>query len=85
MFNLNCFPNPAKDNFTISYKIKTSKAVKIIITDIAGMEVLSINNSQQPVGDYNILVNISTLENGLYFLRFSDGINIEQRKIVVLK
>ncbi|MDQ3191944.1 MAG: T9SS type A sorting domain-containing protein [Bacteroidota bacterium] len=85
LFNINSFPIPAKDNLNIKYELKEPGQVKIRIINTSGKEVIMIEDVYKVNGAYTVSTNISALENGLYFLDFTDGKNSEKRKIVIFK
>ena len=69
--NVNSFsvyPNPAKDNVTISLDVKRSDAVMIELIDNAG-RVIDILTKETINGNWNKELNISTLVAGNYFIK----------------
>jgi hypothetical protein len=60
------YPNPAKDNLTIKYNAK--EAINIDIYNVLGSKIKSISHSGLESN-----INISDLQNGIYFIRFKDG------------
>lgn len=73
------YPNPAKDVVLISFKSEESQRLKTDLYDIAGKLVLS----EFMESDYDNRLNISTLNQGIYLLRFSneDGKIIHTQKL----
>ena len=65
------FPNPSSDFIHIK---GTDKELKVIVTDILGKRVMS-----EFVQDK---IDISTLENGVYLVNLTDGINNSTHKII---
>jgi hypothetical protein len=63
------FPNPAKDAITLKYV--TTNAIDVTVYNVLGAKVKSFTHS----GNETTL-NISDLEKGLYFIRFSDNGNV---------
>jgi hypothetical protein len=63
------FPNPAKDVITLKYA--TTKAIDVTVYNILGAKVKSVTHSSNET-----TLNISDLEKGLYFIRFSDNGNV---------
>ncbi|NOZ36324.1 MAG: T9SS type A sorting domain-containing protein, partial [Chlorobi bacterium] len=68
------FPNPSYGNFTIK---STSKIKKIIITDITGRLVKTIN----PAGNNQVFV--SDLNSGIFILSIFSDTDIVKRKVVI--
>jgi hypothetical protein len=60
------FPNPAKDRLVVKYS--TREQIQINIYNILGAKVKTINHSGNETE-----INISDLQNGIYFIRFKDG------------
>jgi hypothetical protein len=63
------FPNPAKDAITLKYE--TTNAIDVIVYNVLGAKVKSFKHSSNET-----TLNISDLEKGLYFIRFSDNGNV---------
>jgi len=77
-FNLEMFPNPAYSYVNLNFG--TSDDFQIDIIDIQGRQNLSLEISGRQAS-----LNISSLSEGVYFIRVSDGENTEIRKLVVLR
>jgi len=76
--NLSIFPNPANSTLTVQYN--TQSDYKIEVLDIQGKVFLTENVSE------NLQVlDISSLSEGVYFVRISNGGKIENKKLVVLR
>lgn len=68
--NTMIFPNPAKDNFTLTYKIVKSKSdVKIRVFDIQGKVVLEKTMGAQAIGWYDINFSTEGLNEGVYMVQ----------------
>ncbi|MDZ4757441.1 MAG: T9SS type A sorting domain-containing protein [Bacteroidota bacterium] len=71
---LNVFPNPAKDQFYISYTTEKSSDVAIRLMDIAGREVAVPVKERQQAGTHIEQINTSNLAAGVYFYQiYMDG------------
>lgn len=68
--SLNVFPNPSSDIINIRYKPKTNHSIVEII-DITGRKVMFYKN--RIFGWHEKQINISTLPQGLYLLKVTDG------------
>lgn len=75
-FNIQVFPNPAKDFITV--KINLPEEYKIEITDITGKKLKLINN----INSAETKINTIDIKNGIYFLNV---FNKEQKLIVSKK
>jgi hypothetical protein len=62
---INVYPNPAKDNIVLKYN--TKDPIQIDIYNVLGLRVKSaVHNTNESN------IDISDLQNGVYFLRFKD-------------
>jgi hypothetical protein len=66
------YPNPVNDMLNISYIINKSAIINFTIVDILGKVVLSIeDNLSSSIEESIKSINVSTLNNGYYFLEIS--------------
>lgn len=81
---LNAFPNPANNSTTITYSLNKSGNVNIVITDIMGRTVKTMEQGSQVAGtSYNVNLNTSDLANGTYFYTLSVDGERQTKKFVV--
>jgi len=64
---LEILPNPAKDNFIVSFNDAIYESLRISIYDYTGRAVM-VHNTEAVKGSNAIEVNISSLSKGLYFI-----------------
>ena len=84
--NFSIFPNPSSDHFSIQFSLSKKEMIQISLFNSLGRIVKTINSSGEAYpGDHNILVDVSDLPGGVYFLSFQTGNNLGQRtqKIVI--
>ncbi len=79
---LNIFPNPTNDLLNINYTLSTNSKTQIKIINSIGQIVKEISN-QQTSGTYTLTVDTKPLSNGIYYIKFSDGVNSKQAKVVI--
>lgn len=72
------FPNPASDNVHI---ISGEQVKSITVADISGREIFTLNNEYATGKD--ILINTTTLQNGLYIFRIVTGNGTQASKILI--
>lgn len=60
------YPNPVKDQLTFKFPVK--EGISVEIYNVLGMRVKTFNHSNATTS-----VNIGDLQNGIYFLRFTDN------------
>jgi hypothetical protein len=78
-------PNPASNNTTIKYELKESANVTLRVFDIAGKEVMHVNEGAKAAGMYSIELNTANLQNGIYFYSFEAGAEKVTRKMTIAK
>lgn len=80
--SISLYPNPTAGNITLSYSQNATVYSQFIITDVTGREVYSqqLNRSTQSN------INLTELNNGIYFWKLILGNNISDKgKIAVMK
>jgi hypothetical protein len=78
-------PNPAANSTTIKYELKENANVTLRVFDIAGKEVMHVNDGAKSSGVYTIELNTASLQNGVYFYRFEAGAEKVTRKMTIAK
>ncbi|MCX6353032.1 MAG: PKD domain-containing protein [Bacteroidetes bacterium] len=86
-FGVSTFPNPFKENTTLSYSLTQSENVKISITDIAGKNMGEVYNGRQDAGSHShqLLANNKVLNAGIYFIKIQIGDATINKQVVILK
>ena len=73
-FQLNTWPNPAKDKFNVSFYLAETGHVDMQLISLDGKTIQKIASENYPKGKNEIQVNVQSSAKGIYFLRFiSDG------------
>jgi hypothetical protein len=80
-----CMPNPANNTTQISYELKNNEKVSIIITDIAGRTVKTLNQGTQAKGNYSVDLDLSNLTSGTYFYTLKTATTQATEKLIVVK
>lgn len=84
--NVNFYPNPTKDNISVSFTSQNAENIVLKLEDLMGKQIVEkvINTSE---GANNYTLNLSALTNGLYILKIEDnkGKIIKNGKIVLSK
>lgn len=65
------YPNPFNPVTTISYATPVAGQVRITVFDLAGREVATLVDAQQPAGSYSTVWDGSSHPSGFYFYRVS--------------
>ncbi|HPR17135.1 MAG TPA: T9SS type A sorting domain-containing protein [Candidatus Cloacimonadota bacterium] len=80
---VNINPNPAINNFSISFSRKDFLSERLEIFNIKGQKVKSINCSES--SNNGMSVNCSNMPSGIYFLKVSSGKEVAVRKFLIMK
>ena len=81
---LSVYPNPAQGTSTVTYQVTDRAAsVNIVLTDLLGRPVRTIENGLKPVGTQTATVDASALAAGTYLLRVQVGDNASTSKVAV--
>lgn len=82
--NIQLFPNPARDQFTISFDNGDRRVIRIWMVDVLGKGVQRVTNESLSPGKYQYHVDTSTLPTGVYFVNMLTGSDMHVEKINVL-
>lgn len=79
------YPNPFNPSFTIPFELMTGMNVNIAMYDITGKKVMAIANGYFEPRQYQLRVNASDLNSGIYFIRTMIGDQVQTQKMTLLK
>jgi len=80
------YPNPFNPSTTLQLNIPYDRKVKISIYNLLGNEIeVLINNEIFKAGKHNIHWSGSDTPSGIYFIKINDGLNIQTRKLILMK
>jgi len=82
--NFNVYPNPAQDNFTISYLLSGSENFSVEIKDATG-KLVEKSISASSKGQFITTVNTEHYSNGIYFIHVREGERSLVRKLIIAK
>ena len=80
---MNIFPNPATGNFSIGCTLANEENTSIVLYNIKGQPVKSIQSGTLPQGENKISSDVKGLPAGLYFLRMTAHGETATEKILV--
>jgi hypothetical protein len=83
--NITIFPNPAKDNVTVSLTLLQTQQVSVIIEDVMGKQVMVTDAGKLPEGNQKISINTNQLKQGVYLCRIRSERAEKTLKLVVGK
>ncbi len=79
------YPNPAKVNATLSFKLEKAAEVRIETIDFTGKTIQTVLNDQVQEGQFRTTWNVSALPAGIYYVRIIIGnSDVLTKKVVVL-
>ncbi|MFC2094110.1 T9SS type A sorting domain-containing protein [Bacteroidota bacterium] len=79
------YPNPFNPNTSISYSLAERSAVSLKVYDILGNEVVTLVNTTQGIGAYEVNFNAANLASGLYIYTLKAGSFTSTKKMMLLK
>jgi hypothetical protein len=80
--NLDIYPNPSTDVFSISFTSENVQDLKIRILNVIGEELIS-DDLQQFVGEYTKQINLDENAKGIYFLEIVTDNGLVNKKLVL--
>ena len=78
---INIFPNPVKEIFNVQCSLFNAGEIKIKIFNVLGKEVL--NSAIHPDANGQSVINISSLNPGVYFVSFLTGEILKTKKLII--
>ncbi|HQA86313.1 MAG TPA: T9SS type A sorting domain-containing protein, partial [Bacteroidales bacterium] len=79
------YPNPATERTTLQISVNEETAIQIVITDMIGRKIIEFPETTYASGNYNILINCSSLASGLYFCRIMEKNRVSTIKWIISK
>ncbi len=83
--DLQVFPNPCRENISISFSNQKNSFVDISIFNLQGVKITTLLNSIQTKGNNSYQFNISNLRlsNGIYYLRYTSNDKVIMKKLII--
>jgi len=84
------YPNPFNPSTTIAYSLPERAEVEIVIFNIPGQKVATLDEGMQSAGNHSVIWNGfdnsgSAVATGVYFYRVRAGDNVSTKKMLLLK
>jgi len=76
------YPNPVSSSTTLEFNIKETNNVQITIIDILGKAVINIPKQELQPGSIKINLDMTGLNNGLYFCQIKSNENLQTVKLI---
>jgi hypothetical protein len=77
------YPNPAAETANVQMSLNGDENVVIVIRDLAGKTIQTINAGQLTVGAHNITMNLEGMAQGMYTVTISAGTSTITQKLIV--
>lgn len=75
-------PNPARDFFNISFEYNATEALNVNVYNVVGQLVENVSVAKEQ-GKYNLTVNTSNWDSGIYYLRLQSSTGVRTQKVFV--
>ncbi len=79
------YPNPAKDNTTITYRLTETNNVSLEVFDNLGKKVITLDQGKKTPGKYTIDLNTNKLSAGIYTYKLNVGNKSVSKKMSIVK
>jgi hypothetical protein len=79
------YPNPFNPATTIKFSLPKHGMVKLIVYNILGNEVATLENGTMEAGNYIVDFNTSSLSSGVYFYKLTAGDFSDTKKMLLIK
>lgn len=83
--SLTAYPNPVREQATLSYSVPEEKDVQLVLYDVLGRRVKVLAQGPKRVGKHRVTVDVEPLASGVYFGRLQAGQERRVQKITVLR
>ena len=80
--NLDIYPNPSRDLFSISFTSEYVQDLKVRILNVIGEELMA-DDLQQFVGEYTKQINLKENAKGIYFLEIETNDGMVNKKLIL--
>jgi hypothetical protein len=80
--NVIVYPNPAVDQFSLSYQLKEAGTALISIFNNTGQLMEMLGREHMQAGEYRLVRNIAGYRPGVYYCRVQMGNEMVTKKIV---
>lgn len=80
-----CFPNPAKTQTTMHFRLNSTYQVFLDLYDIEGQRVKSIADGVYEPGEYKVETDLTGLPAGAYIYELKTGFYKDSKKLIIVK
>ena len=79
------YPNPFNPSTKIRYSLPQTTHVKLTLYNVLGVQILTLIDSEQAIGNHEIVLNGNNLASGVYFVKMNAGNYSVTKKIILMK
>lgn len=81
--DLKVYPNPARDNFTVKFRVDGTSNVKVQLYGLNGQAVRTFLNEVLPAGEFSQTFDTDGISKGLYLLKITSATTNEYKRIII--
>jgi len=78
----NLFPNPTTGNTVLEYNLTKSTNVEIVIYDVVGNKIETIENNYKNAGNFSNNLNLDNYKSGIYFIKINTDYSNNTQKVI---
>jgi len=82
---LEIYPNPCSGTARLKYQIRDKCLTTLDIYQMSGMKIQRLLNEERVPGTYELKIDVSDLESGIYFIKLMAGNRSTVKKLIVNK
>jgi hypothetical protein len=79
------YPNPFNPNTLIKYSIPEEGSVKLKVYNLLGEEIITLVNSLQKAGRYDVVFDATKFASGVYYYRMETQKYTSIKKMILIK
>ncbi len=79
------YPNPFATSTTIRYKIPKAAPVSVVVYDLLGREVMTLQSGTQPAGNHELQFEAAHLPTGIYYYQLDTSEQRITRSMILVK
>lgn len=84
-FDIATFPNPTTGFTTIKFNVLNDSKAEVAIFDITGRKLIQVINEYVPAGQYVYEVDLSVLDNGVYYTSILTDEQVATSRTIIIK
>lgn len=77
-------PNPSGENLTVKFTLSEMRKFEFSIVNVLGQTIYESGKKNYPEGENAINLDMKNIDQGMYFLKISDGSHSQQKALMVI-